>query len=242
MAAVFNGDPAGSGVGNPQLRNASGTSFRIGDGVFAIVEAAYALNQAKDATGLPGTYKLGAWYNSQTFADQRFDKAGLSLANPASSGIARQHNGDYGIYAVADQMVWRKDESGDQGLGVFLRLSGSPDDRNLIDFYADGGVTYKGLIEGRDDDVLGLGIAYAHISGTATDLDRDAQIFGNPARPLRDDETAIELTYKAQLSPWWSLQPDLQYIIHPGGNIPNPVTGRVIPDAFVAGLRTTVAF
>jgi porin len=41
------------------------------------------------------------------------------------------------------------------------------------------------------------------------------------------------------------VQPDLQYIIHPGGNIVNPNTpssNRPIPDAFVAGLRTTVAF
>jgi hypothetical protein len=26
----------------------------------------------------------------------------------------------------------------------------------------------------------------------------------------------------AQLAPWWALQPDLQYIVHPGGRIPDP--------------------
>jgi porin len=139
-------------------------------------------------------------------------------------------------------MVWRQGDSGDQGLGVFLRLSGSPDDRNLVDFYADGGVTYKGLIPGRDDDIAGLAVAYARIGSTASDLDRDAQSFGNPNHPVRDFEMAIELTYSARLAPWWTLQPDLQYIIHPGGTIPNPVTGRIIPDAFVAGLRTSVSF
>src|SRR5579871_5159488 len=32
MAAVFNGDPAGPGPGNPQSRDASGTDFRVNDG------------------------------------------------------------------------------------------------------------------------------------------------------------------------------------------------------------------
>ncbi|MBV8650999.1 MAG: carbohydrate porin [Alphaproteobacteria bacterium] len=245
LAAVFNGDPAGAGTGDPQQRDASGTSFRFSDGAFAIVEGDYGINQAKDATGLPGTYKLGGWYHGGRFADQRFDNTGLSLANPASTGVPALHNGNYGIYAVADQLVWRQGDSGDQGLGVFARLSGSPADRNLISFYADAGVTYKGLIPGRDSDVLGLGIAYAKISSDAADRDRDAQSFGNPGHPVRDFETAIELTYQVQLAPWWTVQPDLQYIIHPGGNIVNPNTpssNRPIPDAFVAGLRMTVSF
>jgi porin len=135
--------------------------------------------------------------------------------------------------------------SGDQGLGVFLRLSGSPGDRNQVAFYADGGLTYKGLLPGRDDDVLGLGLAYARISGSATDRDRDARLLGNPNQPVRDFEAAIELTYRAPLTPWWTVQPDLQYIIHPGGNIANPnapSNGRSIPDALVGGVRTTIAF
>ena len=42
----------------------------------------------RSAPGLPGTYKLGAWYDTGAFPDQRFDTTGLSLADPASTGIA----------------------------------------------------------------------------------------------------------------------------------------------------------
>ena len=28
-------------------------------------------------------------------------------------------------------------------------------------------------------------------------------------------ETVIEATYKVQLAPWWSIQPDVQYIAYP---------------------------
>jgi carbohydrate-selective porin OprB len=37
------------------------------------------------------------------------------------------------------------------------------------------------------------------------------------------------------LAPWWTIQPDVQYIISPSG-----VQGS--PDAVVVGLRTSVAF
>ena len=75
LAAVFNGNPADNG---------SGTSFRVNKGVFAITEAQYAINGGDHAVGLPGTYKIGAWYNSNAFADQRLDIDGLSLSDPAS--------------------------------------------------------------------------------------------------------------------------------------------------------------
>lgn len=245
LAAVFNGDPAGPGPGNPQLRDASGTAFRVNDNAFAIAEAAYALNQEKDATGLPGTIKLGGWYHSGLFADQRFDGKGLSLANPLSSGVPAQRRGDYGLYAVIDQLIWRMPETKDQGLGAFLRLSGSPSDRNQVDLYADGGVNYKGLVPSRGDDVLGLGLAYAHISGAASALDRDTNFFTGTNRPVRDYEAAIELTYRAQITAWWTIQPDLQYIFHPGGHVPDPTDPthtRPIGDALVVGVRTGIAF
>jgi len=245
MVAVFNGDPAGRGLGNPQLRDASGTVFRVNDDTFAIAEAAYTVNQGKDATGLPGMYKLGGWYHSGRFADERLDATGLSLANPASSGVPSQHRGDFGLYAVVDQMVWHVPETKDQGFGVFLRVAGSPSDRNLVDFYADGGVTYKGLLPNREDDVLGLGVAYARISDAARGLDRDLNFFSGANRPVRDYEMALELTFRAQVAPWWTVQPDLQFIVHPGGHVPDPTDPsgtRPIRNAVVVGVRTGIAF
>ena len=245
MVAAFNGDPAGPGPGTAQSRDSSGTAFRLEDDPFVIAEAAYALNQEKDATGLPGTYKLGGWYHFGRFADQRFGSAGISLASPASSGVPAQHRGDYGLYALLDQMVWRVPETKDNGLGVFLRVAGSPSSRNLVDFYVDGGFNYKGLIPGRDDDVAGLGIGYARISDAASGLDREANFFNGTHRPVRDHEMALELTYRAQVTPWWTLQPDLQFIAHPGGHVSDPAdpTGnRAIRDALILGVRTGISF
>ncbi len=245
LAAVFSGDPAGLGGAPAQLRNRHGATFSLDGGAFYLSEVQYALNPGAAAVGLPGVLKLGAWYHSGDFADQRFDTGGLSLADPASSGTARNRRHDYGIYGVADQMVWREAGDGDQGINLFLRAGGSPADRNLIEFYVDGGAGYKGLLPGRDDDVLGLAVAYARSSGDASNLDEDARRFNAIASPVRDYEAVVELTYVAQLKPYWTLQPDFQYVIHPGSNIANPKDRsgtRSIDDAFVIGLRTTLKF
>ncbi len=68
VGAVFNGDPAPPGIGDPQLRDRGGDAFRLNDHVLAFSEFWYAVNQDEGATGLPATYKLGAWYRFGPFS------------------------------------------------------------------------------------------------------------------------------------------------------------------------------
>lgn len=136
--------------------------------------------------------------------------------------------------------MWREPGTDSQGLNVFVRLGGGPSDRNLVDLYFDTGLAYTGLIPGRDDDILALGYAHAAVSNRARALDRDTRRFSEIDVPLRNYESALELTYLARVTSWLSIQPDLQYIFHPGGHVADPRTEdsrHAIRDAFVAGLR-----
>jgi len=208
-------------------------------------EIDFAYNQDKDAAGLPGIVKLGGWYHSGQFADQRFGVEGLSLADPLSSGIPAQDRGNFGIYAVVDQMLWRVPGTTDQGLGIFARASVSPSDRNLISAYFDGGATYKGLFQGRGNDYLGIAFGFAKISSRARALDQDTVSFSGISNPIRDYEAMVEITYQAQITSNWMLQPVFQYIVHPGGHIPNPLntsSSFAIPNAAIFGLRTMVKY
>ena len=242
LAAILNGNPAGPGAGIPQYRDASGTAFRTSDGVFAIAEAQFATNQNEGATSLPGIYKLGVWYNTQAFADQRVTATGLSLANPLAT-TPRNRRGNYSLYAVADQLVWRATDQKDGGIGVFARIMGATGDRNLVNLYVDAGVTWKGAIPGRDADTIGLGLAIARISDTTSQLDSDVARSTATAYPIRRHETVLELTYQAQIAPWLQLQPTAQYIFNPNGSVPNPlVPSRRLNDAAVFGLRTAITF
>ena len=59
---------------------------------------------------------------------------------------------------------------------------------------------------------------------------------------MRDYETVFELDYSARIAPWWTIQPDIQHVIHPnGGQSPTDPMQR-IGNAFVAGIRSTVKF
>ena len=59
------------------------------------------LNQGRGARGLPGAYRIGAWYHtSPHFGDQLLATNGVSLASPLSTGIPYQHTGDGGVYGV----------------------------------------------------------------------------------------------------------------------------------------------
>lgn len=233
LVGVYNGDPS---------PNSSGTSMRLNKGTFVIGELQYALNQGGDAKGLPGTYKIGAWYNSNKFSDQYYSTDGLSLANPDSNGDPLQRRNDWSLYAVADQMVWRVPGSKDEGLGVFAKLMGAPGDRNLVNFFANAGATYKGLIPGRADDTVGIAVAYARIGDSATRYDTSKITYTGGLYPVRRNESVLELTYQAQITPWWSVQPDFQYVFNPGGGVVDETTGKRIGDAAIFGLRTTVVF
>ena len=238
LGAVFDGNPAGPGSGDPQLRDASGTLFRVGDGVFAIAELQYQVNQGEHAAGLAGTYKIGAWYKSNAFADPRYDVSGMSLAGAAGNVVPASHRGDYSLYAVLDQMVLREPE-----IGVFARIMFAPGDRNLVSSGVNAGATWKGAIPGRGGDTLGLGLAYLRIGDAARGYDRDFAFATNAPYPVRDKELVLEATYQAQIAGWWQVQPDLQYVIHPGGNVPNPNDpAATIRNATVLGLRTTITF
>jgi porin len=238
-AGLFNGDPAPKGPGDPQARDPSGTDFRTDGGLFWIGELAYAATPAIGGEAVPGSYKLGGWYHNDAFADQRFDAHGLSLANPASNGVPLSHHGDFGVYAIMDQLLLRTSGTSDKGLGVFLRAGASPGNRNLIQFHADTGLSFAGL--GRGNDVAGFGVSYEGVSDARRALSRDAALFSGQAVPPADFESALEFSYQAQIAPWWIAQPDMQLVLHPGARLSG--TQRNAPgNALVLGLRTAVSF
>ncbi len=252
LAGVFDDNPPGGPFNNDsQLRGAeaAGVKFNLGTGALFMTELQYAINQppagasSPAPAGLPGTYKIGAWFDSGAFPDQRFDNTGLSLANPMSSGVPQMHRGNFGVYGMFDQTVWQPDPKSPQSAGIFVRAMAAPPNLNLVDFAADTGVNVKAPLPGRDGDSAGIAYGVTKISGRATQLDQDTAFFTGGAYPVRSTEQFIEVTYQIQAAGWWQIQPDFQYIFNPGGGIPNPnLPGQRIKDEAVLGIRTMIVF
>ncbi|QXX74861.1 Porin B [Methylovirgula sp. HY1] len=255
LAGVFQDNPAGGPFNDDsQTRGSSawgGNFLHMNTGALFISEVQYAVNQPSagdmddghHSGGLPGTYKLGAWFDTAAFPSQRYDTAGLSLANPASNGVAAMVPNNFSIYAIMDQMLWRPSADGQQALGVFARIMGAPGDRNLISFSANGGVTLKAPLAGRDNDSFGVGFGVTQVGNAVSNLDQEAVYYAGTSMPVRSTESFVEATYQYQVAPWWQLQPDFQYVIRPGGGIPNPYyPSALLGNEAVFGLRSVVTF
>jgi porin len=243
LAAVYNGDPAGPGPDEPEIKNRHGVNFRLQDPPLLMGEAQYRYNQDKTDTGLAGTIRLGFWHHFGDFENRRFDAAGLSLANPLSSGIPGRLRGSSAIYGIVDQQIYRQPGGGpDTGIMVFSRVAASSPDRNPAEFYLDGGIVFAGMLPQRPDDKLGATFIYTRLSRDAAALDRDTIFFTGMPQPIRDYEMTVSLAYQAQIMPGWTVQPEFQYIIHPNGNVVDPDAGTALKNAAVFALRSTIKY
>jgi porin len=221
LGAVFSGDPGGPGdEPDPQKRNRNGLNFGFVDRPLVMLEGQYHYTLGKRASGLPGTVKLGGWEHLGEYADQL---TGAQLST------------NHGFYAVLDQQIYALPGGKDKGIGLFARMAGAPGDRNLIDFYADGGLQFSGFVAARPDDKFGFAVGYGHVSDRAAAGDIAAAVLP------RDYEAVLEVNYTAQILPGFSLQPEYQHIWHPGGGITD-ASGARAKDADVFGLRTVINY
>jgi len=243
-AAIFDGDAAGPGSQDPQILNPNGVNFRINDPPLVLGEFQYIWNGKKGDPGLAGKFKVGGWRHFGQFGDERFTTRGVSLGALPSSMPATLI-GDYGIYGVLEQKLIRVGNDSDRGIGIFFRGSFSPPERNLIDYYADGGIEFVGLQDNRPDDKLGVAFGYTHVSSNVQELDADFQRIMGPTWPRRTSELLLTSAYQYQIRDGWTLQPNFQYIMRPGGGASDPFganPGKVLKDAEVFGVRTVLKF
>jgi porin len=175
-------------------------------------------NKTTDAVvtkGYPGHYSIGFTYSDWDFY-------------PRFAGGFENHS--YGFYVHGDQMVYQETPGSDQGLTVFVASGYYPQTEiSIVPFQVNVGLNYKGLFPGRDSDHTMLHFIYG-------DLSRDyARVKLKPGGHLADSEKVIEVAHRFQLTPWSYFQPDLQYVIDPGG------TGD-IPNALVIGAQMGFTF
>ncbi len=236
QAAVLDGIP-----GEPS--HPKGTRVRLDDddGVFFIAEVAYDRARSEQQGEVDGASRptqrrrvgrewsqrptsariaLGTWLYSARMPH---------LARTNAAGDPVQTRGHPGLYLIADYDATQLDPLNASGFALFLQLGWADGDVAQFEGYTGAGFTYTGLLPGRPEDELGMGVAAAY----------NGHSFKRASRAAGDSpavaEVAVEWTYQAVLTPWLSLQADLQYVANPGG-----LSNR--RDALVTILRYVVDF
>ncbi len=197
-------------AGDPESPRRTAIRFDSGDGVFAGLEVGMTQGEPDSS----GYYKLagGAWLH--TAEVETFD------------GTVNDDNG--GVYLIAEKMLFSEAESR-RGLGAFVQAGFADRERNPIASYLGFGLHYSGILPARNHDTLGLAVAIARNGNPFMQYVR--QNGGEVDRI----ETAIELTYRAQVAPWLVLQPDCQYVINPGMD-------PAVDNALLVGFRMELIF
>ncbi len=139
-----------------------------------------------------GFVKAGAWRDTAPVA--RLDGTGSGHKS--------------GAYAQLGWTLTQEHEDKAQGLSGWLRLGAASQAVLNLSGYAGGGLVYTGLLPHRDHDQLGISLAHATYGADFRQL--------NPG--WRPAETTLEATYQYEVKPGTIVQPDLQWIHHPGGN------------------------
>jgi porin len=184
------------------------TTFDGDGGAFVIAQPSIEHNYRN----LPGKYIAGFWYHSGDLAE--------ITTNP-NPRLLRSH---YGFYTGFSQMLFREnssDEENLQGLTLHAQYGWTPAKYHEITNFYGAGLSYTGLIPHRNDDVSGIGVAIADISNKLSNFSGTSV------------ETALELFYRFQITPFLAIQPDLQYIFNPNG---------IEKDALAIGVRTIISF
>lgn len=189
------------------------TAFGGEDYFFYVLETGITPELTSANGPMQGTYRIGFWNDPQP------------KANTDRAAAGKSYRDDIGFYTSCDQMLYKEnaDPEDSQGLGGFFRYGYAPSEKNDITNFFSLGLQYQGLLDDRDEDVLGVGFAHGTFSNLASSTYTD------------DHESVLEVYYNAQITPWLSLSPGIQYIANPGGD-------KTVSDAVVFGLRAQMTF
>ncbi|MFH1998305.1 MAG: carbohydrate porin [Planctomycetota bacterium] len=176
------------------------TAFDGRDGHSAVAQVDYRL--FLDDAELPfSTFRFGAWRHS------------ANVEEFSESPQPRKYSANHGVYFTADQILYRLEggTADSRIVSAFFQYSWAPYEVNEITQYIGAGLCCKGWIPGREKDHSGIGVGRALLSSRIRSLEH------------RNHETVFELYHRLQILPAITLQPDVQFIVNPGGDGRNAV-------------------
>ncbi|MBI5751516.1 MAG: carbohydrate porin [Hydrogenophilales bacterium] len=202
--------------GDPAQPHGTHIKLGQGDGTLLISELGYAHKAGENDVN---KLAFGAWRYSSRFNDH---------VDTGSAGDPLKRK-NHGAYVLGERTLWNANEDGSRGVDAFLRLGWAAGSVNQMDKALGAGVMWRGPFASRPKDKLTIGVAAEHNSHKW----REARRAAGEADPAA--EVAYELSYRALVNDWLSVQPDVQWVRNHGNQSPNS-------DALLVGVRLDFSF
>jgi porin len=150
-------------------------------------------------------YAVGFWRYGNRIPDQ--------LDVDANNEPLQRHS--QGVYLLAERTLLGLGDAG-RDLTAFGRYSFSDGNSTSIDGMWNLGLRLRGPLASRPDDALVIGWTHARLARKWRTVQ---EVVGTDTTAR---EEAFEITWRAAITPWFALQPNLQSIHHPGGRANAP--------------------
>jgi porin len=164
---------------------------------------------------LAGSYKFGAWYNSDTAPDVVENTLGQPIAIDGGQPLMR--HGQYGAYVNFQQRLITDSADPKRGLSVFLNVTYADRRTSTIDNQVAIGMLYTGAFESRPRDEIGIGVGETHVNPRIADEERLQNAAGAVPVGVQTSEWESEIFYNVHAAGWLDLRPNVQYIGQPNG-------------------------
>jgi porin len=183
---------------------------------------------------LPGSYKIGAWYDTSN-APNVVDIAGtVAATNPGVPVVSSQ--GRYGGYINFEQQVTRNGTSNSRGgLSLFLNAVFADAHTSTLDRQIAGGLLYTGPLSWRPDDDVAFAVGTTHVNNRVASAEALENVLGLGPVAVQQSEYEFELYYTIRPFSGFLVRPNLQYVLYPGGANQNT-------NVIVFGLKTVANF
>jgi porin len=191
----------------PQFRGGPVSISEIGFTPGKKATSVRAFDNVESRKGYSGLYQFGASYNPGKFT--------------AASGVSQ--SGNYLLYWMASQALWRLDPKGARGLDGTFAYDWSPANLNRNNSMLTAGLRFNEPLPLHIHNTMSLGYVQSRLS----------QQFSTPATPPWKPEHGVEFNALLDPLPMLLLQPVVQYYANVGGRAQHAV---------VFGFRTKVEF
>ena len=193
----------------PQFRGAASTVSEIGWAPGQSASSVRAFDTIPQRRGYPGLYQFGGSFNPGKFQ---------------ASGPISVISGNYLVYLMASQAVWRKDRDSSVGLDLTAATNFTPANRSRIDRQTTVGVRYNEPLPLRQHNTIAFGYVLSQMS----------HVFpAGPSSASLRSENALELNGLVQVTRFITVQPVVERFINVGGST---------RQATVFGFRSKVDF